>query len=73
MEGWYIMSVNTKRFQLTLEHIPTGVKITLSDPIFRTEREAYDAGMKYMRSRLAMLGYTPELIKVEYLGKLPQE
>lgn len=53
------------RFRVVLTHIPTGLQVERTSEFFRTERAAYESGVRYMRSRLAMLGYAPSLLKIE--------
>lgn len=61
------MNRDFRNWFMVLTHEPTGISIRLTDRIHRTQHKARKAGMKYIRSRLAMLGYAPELLKVEVL------
>lgn len=60
-----ITQSSIERFRIRLTHEPTGIAVTRTGQHFRTERAAYDDAMRYMRSRLAMLGYAPSMIKIE--------
>lgn len=60
-----ISQSSIERFAVRITHEPTGITVTRTGQFFRTEREAYDSAMQYMRSRLAMLGYAPSLLKIE--------
>jgi len=54
-----------ERFRVCITHEPTGLTVTRTGRHFRTERAAYADAMRYMRSRLAMLGYAPSMLKIE--------
>jgi len=62
-----------ERFRVCITHEPTGLKVTRTWRHFRTERAAYADAMRYMRSRLAMLGYAPSMIRIEDIKEQPHD
>lgn len=51
--------LNQPRFTIRLTHIPSGITATRDAFNFRTERAAYNSAMKYIKSRVYMLGHPP--------------
>lgn len=51
--------LNQPRFTIRLTHVPSGITATRDAFHFRTERAAYNSAMKYIKSRIYMLGYPP--------------
>lgn len=62
-----------ERFRVRITHKPTGITVTRTGQYFRTERAAYNDAMHYLRSRLAMMGYAPSMIRIEDIKEQPHD
>lgn len=62
-----------ERFRVVVTHKPTGITATRTGEYFRTEREAHDSAIRYLRSRLVMLGYAPSMLRFVTLSGYPLE
>ena len=51
--------LNKPRFTIRLTHVQSGITATRDAFHFRTERAAYSSAMKYIKSRIYMLGHPP--------------
>lgn len=64
--------INSKpRWTLRVVHTPTGITVLRSSNIFRSQHHARDSAIRYLRSRLYMLGYggtIEEEIRIEEIG-----
>lgn len=64
--------INSKpRWTLRVVHTPTGITVLRSSNVFRHQYQARDSAIRYMRSRLYMLGYggtIEEEIEIEEIG-----
>ena len=61
--------MNLIKWYVRVTHVPTGITMTCTSEHFRLQYQARDAAIKYVKSRLAMLGYAPSLLKIEHIGE----
>jgi len=54
-----ITSSRMVRFAVRVTHKPTGISAMRDSNHFRTQRAAYDSAIKYIKSRIYMLGHEP--------------
>ena len=62
------MITSQPRWTLRVVHTPTGITVLRSSRCFRHQYQARDSAIRYLRSRLYMLGYggiIEEEIKIE--------
>lgn len=71
--------LNAPRFAIKVTHKPSGISAVRDSFHFRTERAAYTSALKYIKSRVYMLGQPPmkesELLieSVESMGTVEQK
>ena len=58
--------MNMLRFAVRVVHIPTGIEVVFDSTCHRSERKAYEAAIKYLRSRLWAIGYDKSKMEIEY-------
>ena len=46
-------------WEIKITHKPTGISATRTQEHFRSQRAAHDSAIRYIRSRLYMLGHPP--------------
>lgn len=46
------MITNSPKWSIRLHHYPSGVSVETNSNLFRTQKEAYDAAMKLLKSRI---------------------
>jgi hypothetical protein len=46
-------------WSIKVTHKPTGISATRTSGYFRSEKTAYDSAIKYIKSRVVMLGHNP--------------
>lgn len=59
------MAFNQRMF-VCITHLPSGISISLGEPEYRTMFEAREAAIKLLKSKLYMLGYHKQDLKIEY-------
>lgn len=47
------------KFEVRVTHKPTGISASRDSNFHKTQRAAYDSAVKYIRSRIYMLGHPP--------------
>lgn len=53
------MFISYGYWQIQITHTPTGISALRSSQNYRTKEDARKSAMRYIRSRLYMLGYPP--------------
>ena len=54
-----------RRFSVRVEHVPSGLFITLGAPEYKSERAAYIDAIKWIRSRLYLIAHKDGDFKIE--------
>lgn len=53
------MMYNGNYWEVRITHLPTGISAIRTSQHFRYQREARESAMRYIKSRLYMLGHPP--------------
>ena len=54
-----ITNSSMRRFAIRVTHIPSGISATRDSQHFRTQDAAFKSAIKYLKSRIYMLGHAP--------------
>lgn len=53
------------RWEVKVTHIPTGIEVVRNSDVYRNRHLAKAAALKYLQSRLYMLGHNAAALKIE--------